>query len=155
MNKRFWLGVAALLFAARAWAGEVAVSGAWIEASAPGQDSAIVSMIIMSQKDAHLVAVSSPASASAEMHTMTYEEGMMMMHAVAALTLPAKHEIVFGPSGDHIHLIGLKRPLKAGDSVPLKLTVEFADKSKEELTVKADVRPLTESHDMQGMPGMN
>jgi periplasmic copper chaperone A len=154
MNKRFWVGVAALLFAAQAWAGEVAVRGAWTDASALGQDNAMVFMDITSQKDAHLVAVSSPASASAEIHTMKDENGMMTMQTVDALALPAKHEIVLSSSGDHIHLTGLKRPLYAGDTVALTLTVEFADKSKEEVAVNAEVKPLTNSDGMQGMHNM-
>ena len=153
MSKKFISGVAALLFSVQAWAGDVAVSGAWIRATASGQDSAAVSMHVTSQRDARFIAASSPVSASAEIHTMTHENGMMRMRQIEALTLPAKKDIAIG-DGDHIMLIGLKHPLKAGDSVPLTLTVEFADKSKEKVTVKAEVRSLTEHHDMQDMPGM-
>src|SRR5271169_2145250 len=109
MSKRFWLGVATLLFAVQAWAGEVEVSGAWVRASASGQDSAAVSLHITSRKDARLVAVSSTVSASAQIHTMKHENGMMMMRPVDALPLPAEHEIALG-DGDHIMLIGLKKP---------------------------------------------
>lgn len=154
MNKRYLLGAAALLFAARVWAGEVAVSGAWIEANAPMNGSTMVFMAITSQKDARLVAVSSPESTSTQIHTMKMENGSMMMHIVGDLVLPAKKEIVLSSSGDHIHLIGLKRTLKAGDIVPLTLTIEFPDKSKEDVLVKAEVRPSAESHEMQGMPKM-
>lgn len=156
MSKRFWLGVAALIFSVQAWAGDLTVSSAWIRASAPGQDSASVSMQITSQKDARLLAVSSPASASAQIHTMKHENGMMMMRQVDSLPLPAKRNIELG-EGDHIMLIGLKKPLRAGDSVPLTLTVEFADKHRENVRVKAEVKSLDEGHkmdDMKGMPGM-
>jgi copper(I)-binding protein len=153
MSKRLLLSIVALLCAAQAVAGEVAVNSAWVRATAPGQDSAAVSLVITSQKNARLVAVSSPASASAEMHSMKHENGMMMMRAVEALPLPAKHEVILG-AGDHIMLTGLKQALKAGESVALTLTVEFADKRKEEVTVKAEVRPLTAGHKMHDMPGM-
>ncbi len=154
MSKKLMLGVVALLISAQVWAGDVAVSGAWIRATASGQDSAAVSLHITSQKDARLVAASSPVSDSAEIHTMTHENGMMMMRQVEALPLPAQKERAIGDV-DHIMLLGLKHPLKAGDNVPLMLTVEFADKSKEKVALKAEVRSLTESHDMQGMPGMH
>jgi len=153
MNKKTILGVMALLISAQAWASEVAVSGAWVRATASGQDNAAVSLHITSQKDARIVGVTSPISASAEIHTMTHENGMMMMRPVDALALPAKKELSVG-DGEHIMLIGLKHPLKAGDSVPLTVTIEFADKSKEKIAFKAEVKSLTESHDMQGMPGM-
>ena len=138
---------------------DVAVSGAWLRATAPGQDSAAVSMHITSSRDARLVGVSSPVAKHAAIHTMKHENGMMVMREVDALALPAKQQVTLG-SGDHIMLTGLKRPLKAGDSVPLKLTVEFSGKHRETIAVHARVRPLTASgdeqdmHDMQDMPGM-
>lgn len=153
MSKLQMMAVALGLVAAQAWAGNVAVKGAWVRATAPGQDSAAVSMSITSAQDARLVAVSSPAAERAEIHTMKHENGMMMMRAVDDMPLPAKREVILG-SGDHIMLVGLKQPLKAGGSVPLKLIVEFAGKRKEIVAVKAEVRPLTASHDMHDMPGM-
>lgn len=139
---------------------DVTVSGAWVRATAPGQDSAAVSMHITSSRDAHLVGVSSPVAKHAAIHTMKHENGMMVMREVDELALPAKQEVTLG-SGDHIMLTGLKRPLKAGDSIALKLTVEFAGRHKETIPVRARVRPLTASgddqdmHDMPGMGGMH
>src|SRR5512135_87653 len=130
MSGRYLLGVVALLFAAQASAGEVAVSGAWARATAPGQDSAAVSLSITSQKDARIVAVSSTAAERAEIHTMQHENGMMIMREAASLALPARQQVNLG-SGDHIMLVGLKQPLKAGDRVLLKLTVAYADQRKE------------------------
>ena len=153
MKKQLLLGAASLLFVAQAWAEDVSVNSAWLRASAPGQDSASVSLHITSQKEARLVAVSSTLATSAQIHTMKHENGMMVMRQVEAVSLPAKHEVALG-SNDHLMLLGLKKPLKAGDSVPLTLTIEFADKSKENISVKAEVKPLGESHNMQDMPGM-
>ncbi|MBI1175000.1 MAG: copper chaperone PCu(A)C [Sideroxydans sp.] len=146
--------VAGMLVALSAFAGQdVAVSDAWVRATAPGQDSAAVSLHITSVQDARLVAVSSPVSKSAEIHTMKHENGMMMMRAVDDLPLPANKEVVLG-SGDHIMLVGLKQPLKAGDSVPVKLTIELAGKRRQAVEVKAEVRSFAAGHDMHEMPGM-
>ena len=130
----------------QAVAGEVTVSEAWARATAPGQDSAAVSLHIVSRKDASIIAVSSPASGSAEIHSMVHEDGMMKMRALDSLALKAKQEVALGDDGNHLMLIGLKKPLAAGDSVVLTLTVQFADKRKEKIEVKAEVKPLTESH---------
>ena len=146
MMKSGWMGLAALLYAAQSFAGDVAVSDAWSRASAPGQVSAAVGLRITSQKEARVVAVSSPASATAELHTMSHENGMMKMRMVESFVLPAKKEVILGAGGDHLMLINLKKPLKAGDSVPLTLTVQFADKSTEKVEVNAVVKPLTEVH---------
>jgi copper(I)-binding protein len=146
MIKAGWLGLAALLYAAQGFAGEVAVSDAWSRATAPGQDSAVVGLRITSQKDARMVALSSPAAAAAQMHSMTHENGMMKMRQLDSLALPAKQEVVLGAGGDHLMLIDLKKPLKAGDIVPLTVTVQFADKSTEKVAVKAVVQALTHDH---------
>jgi periplasmic copper chaperone A len=146
MIKPGWLGLAVLLYAAQSFAGEVSVSDAWSRATAPGQVSAVVGLRITSQKDARMVALSSPAAAEAQMHSMTHENGMMKMRQLDSLALPAKQEIVLGAGGDHLMLINLKKPLKAGDIIPMTLTVQFSDKSTEQLSVKAVVQPLTHGH---------
>ena len=46
------------------------------------------------------------------------------------------------PGGYHVMLMDLKRSLKAGDVVPVTLVVEGADKKRETLEVKAQVRAL-------------
>lgn len=149
MKKYLGAGIAALLFSMQAQAGEVQITAAWARATAPGQDSAAVSMRIISRKDASIVAVSSPAADSAEIHSMTEEDGMMKMRALDTLALKAKQEVALGDDGNHLMLIGLKKQLNAGDSVALTVTVQFADKHKEKIAVRAEVRPLTESHDGQ------
>lgn len=147
MNKYLCAGLAACLWVSQAVAGEVKVSAAWARATAPGQDTGVVSLHITSQKDASIIAVSSAASSSAEIHSMVHEDGMMKMRALDSLALKAKQEVALGDDGNHLMLIGLKQPLKAGDSVALTLTVQFADKHKEKVEVKAEIKPLTESHD--------
>lgn len=147
MMKPGWIGLAVLLYAAQSFAGEVVVSDAWSRASAPGQDSAAVGLHVTSQKEARIIAVSSPAAAEAQMHTMSHDNGMMKMRMVESFSLPAKKEVILGAGGDHLMLINLKKPLKAGDRVPLTLTVQFADKSTETIEVQAVVRALTSVHE--------
>lgn len=154
MNKRILIGIAFLLGAASAFAGEATVTGAWVRATAPGQDSAAVSMNITAHKAARLVAASSPAAERVEIHIMKHENGMMMMREVDSLALPANQEVSLG-SGSHLMLVGLKQPLKAGGSVRLALTVEYADKHREIITVNAEIRPLTAGNDMQDMGDMH
>ncbi len=139
---------ALLFFSAQAGAGEVAVSEAWARATAPGQGSGVVYMRISSQKEASIIAASSPVAGRAGLHRMTHENGVMKMRELAALPLPAGQEVVLAPGGNHLMLIDLKRPLKAGDTVAITLTVQYADKGKEQVQVKAKVRSLTASHDM-------
>jgi periplasmic copper chaperone A len=149
--------IAGMCFALSAFATQdVTVSGAWVRATAPGQDSAAASMNITSSRDAKLVAVAvgKDVADRAELHTMKHENGMMVMRRVDSLALPAAHAVSLG-AGDHIMLIGLKHPLKPGASVPLKLTIEFAGKHKQTIDVEAEVRMSAPDHEMKGMEGMD
>jgi len=143
-NKKFLIA-AMLLLTGTSYAGEINITDAWSRATAPGQENGSVALNITSARDARLVAVSSTVSASAEIHTMTMDSGVMKMRQLDFLPLPAKQTVTLGPGGDHLMLFDLKKPLKAGGIVPLTLTIEFADKSTEKINVKAQVRPLTSS----------
>lgn len=146
---RILAGMTLAFCAAGAFAGDATVTDAWVRATAPGQDSAAVSLQIMTHQDAKLVAVSSPAAERVEIHIMKHENGMMMMRQVGELALPANRQVKLG-SGSHLMLTGLKNPLNPGDRVQLVLTLEYADRHRETITTSAEVRPL--SHDMDNMP---
>lgn len=143
--------------ASPAGAGEVTVSNAWARATAPGQDSAVVSLHITSRKEGRVVTVSSPAAVSAELHSMSHENGMMKMRQLDGLPLQAGQDVELSGMGNHLMLIGLKQPLVGGGGVPLEITVQFADKGKEVVRVQAEVRPqggMPADHSMHNMDGM-
>lgn len=146
MNKFLKAGalLAALLLSFGACAGDIQVEGAWSRATAPGQDSAMVDFSIASKQAATLVGASSPACASVELHSMSHEGGMMKMREVKALELPAGKRVSLGESGHHLMLLGLKAPLKAGETVPLTLKIRTG-KREEKVEVKAEVKPLVEA----------
>ena len=144
---RYVIALTTLFSVAQVWAAEVAVSDAWSRASAPGQDSAAVYLRITSQQSARLVAVTSPAANSAEIHSMTHDNSVMKMRELDALPLPAGQEVELGSGGIHLMLIGLKRPLKAGGKVPLTFIVQFADGHKEKIKIKVEVKSLVVGHD--------
>jgi periplasmic copper chaperone A len=75
----------------------------------------------------------------------------MRMRRVEALPLPPGWSRVLGPSGDHVMLFDLKRPLKEGDLVKLTLVFEEAG----EIEVDASVEPLGAKgpHGFHGQPG--
>ncbi len=76
-----------------------------------------------------LVSVKSSVAASIEMHTMRMDGNIMRMREVNSIELPASGDTLFGPgteNGYHIMLMGLKAPLKEGDSFKLNLKFEKA-----------------------------
>jgi copper(I)-binding protein len=144
MKRILWAGLLAML-AAPVLADEVKVSDVWARATAPGQDSAMVQLVIASKKAGKLVAVSAKDAQTAELHTMVMEGNMMKMRQVDAIDLPAGKAVDLGAAGYHLMLIGLKKPLKAGTGTEVVLTVRLADGKEQKVKATAEIRPLVES----------
>jgi copper(I)-binding protein len=142
MKRILCAGLLAMLAVAPAYADEVKVSNAWTRATAPGQDSASVQLTLTSNKDATLIGVASGSAQSGEIHTMVMEGDVMKMRAIESLPLPAKTPVKLGEDGNHVMLIGLKNPLKAGRKLPFALTVKFADGKTAVLRILATIKPL-------------
>lgn len=151
LKKYLLVGLAGFMCVAQAFAGDVTIKDAWARVTAPGQDSAAVAFRITSIKEASIIAASSAAADRVEIHSMVHEDGMMKMRAIEALQLKAGQEAILGGGDYHLMLVGLKKPLAVGDHAELTLTLQFADKHTEKVEVKAEIRPLTESHDMHHM----
>jgi len=140
---RFCGLLAALLLGANVYAGDIQVEGASSRATAPGQEMAMMDFSITSKQPAILLGVSSTASRTVEMHSMTHKNGMMKMREVNSIDLPAGRRVNLGESGYHLMLVGLKAPLKAGEKIPLTLTIRLADNRTVKVDAVAEVRPLT------------
>jgi copper(I)-binding protein len=136
---RSLLGAVALTLAASALA-QVKVDNAWVRGAVPGQLTTGAFLDVTSKADAKLVKVESPVAAVVEIHVSEMKNDLMTMRAVPSVALPAGKPVRFGPGGYHIMLMDLKQPVKNGESVPLKLTVEGADGKRETVDVKAQVR---------------
>ena len=127
----------------------VSVSNPWVRATVPGQSVAGAYMDITVKANAALVAAESPVAGKVELHTMTMDGGVMKMRAIEKLELPANTTVSLKPGGYHMMLIDIKRELKAGERVPLKLTVQERKGAKSALQVDAEVRAATGSGHMQ------
>jgi copper(I)-binding protein len=115
---------------------DVTVANAWARATVPGQPVSGAYFDITAKADAKLTKVVAGGNVgSAEVHEMKMDKGMMSMRPIAALPLPAGKTVTLQPNGYHVMLMDLKGPLKAGDKVPLVLTVEAGGKAQQ---VKVD-----------------
>ena len=137
----------ALLASTQAAASEVTVSEAWARATAPGQHNGAVYLHITSRQDSRIVAVSTPVAEGATLHSTTNDKGVMKMRELDTLLLPAGQQVQLGAGATHIMLSGLKKPLVAGDSVPLTITIQFTDKRRESVKVMATIVPLTSNQE--------
>ena len=121
----------------------VSVNNPWVRATVPGQSVAGAYMDITAKTSAALIAVESPVAARVELHTMAMDGGVMKMRPLEKLDLPANRTVNLKPGGYHVMLVDIKRELKAGERVPLKLTLQDRKGVKSTLQVEAEVRAVT------------
>lgn len=154
INRFGWLA-AALLVSFTSHAAGIETSGGWIRATAPGQDQAGADLTITSKESATLIGASSPACRTVQLHTMTGENGMMRMREVKAIELPAGKRVNLRKSGYHLMMVGLKAPLKEGETVPFTLSIRLGKQGVVKIRSMAEVKSLTAteatSHDDEHM----
>ncbi len=118
--------------------GSIAIARPYARATVPGQPAG-GGFLTLDNKgaDDRLLSASAGVSGAVELHSMSMDGDVMRMRQVDAIELPAGKTVALKPGGLHIMFIGLKAPLKAGDSFPLKLKFEKAG----EVTVQMTVEP--------------
>jgi copper(I)-binding protein len=131
------------LLAASLAQAQVTVKDAWVRGTVPQQKASGAFMQLTSEKEVRLVAAKSPVANVVEIHEMVMDKDVMKMRQIAGLDLVPGRVLELKPGGYHVMLIDLKQPLKKGDTVPLKLRIENADKSVSTVEVKAEVRDVT------------
>ncbi len=73
-----------------------------------------------------LVGLSSEAAGDVQIHQTREVNGVMTMRRVDGIDVPPHGEVALKPGGYHIMLMGLKAPLKVGDTLPLTLKFQKA-----------------------------
>jgi copper(I)-binding protein len=133
------LAAAGTALAGDATAGNIKITDAWARASAgPAQNGAAFLTVTNGGGEADkLVAAGTDVAATAELHTHLNEGGVMKMRQVPAIDLPAGQKVTLQPGGYHVMIMGLKAPLKAGETFPLTLTFEKAGKVTVDVAVGA------------------
>lgn len=133
----------ALAVGASAAEAQIAVHQPWVRGTLPGQDIAAGYMEIHSSKAVSLVKVTSPVAKMVEMHETRMEGDVNKMRAVKRIDVPAGGSVALKPGGYHLMLMGVTKPLQAGQTVPFSLVFETADGKRSSVEVKAPVRQAT------------
>jgi periplasmic copper chaperone A len=69
-----------------------------------------------------LLSIASPLAKRVEMHQTSMQGGVMSMRRLdTGLPLGPGESVSFAPGGYHLMLVGLTKPLRAGDKVPATL----------------------------------
>ena len=122
---------------------QTTVAEPWIRGTVPQQKATGMFASITSAKGGRLVSASSPVAGVVEIHEMAMEGNLMKMRALpSGLDLPAGKAVALKPGGYHVMLMDLKQQLKPGETVPVTLVFEAADKTRETVDVKAPVKAL-------------
>jgi periplasmic copper chaperone A len=126
------LTLAAIIgLASRAGAGDLTVTGAFARASASSMAATGAAYFTITNSGStvdRLTGLATPAAAAASIHKTVADGDVMKMEMVETLDVPPQATITLKPGGMHVMLIGLKAPLKTGESFTLDLTFEKAGK---------------------------
>jgi copper(I)-binding protein len=125
-----------LLFASAPALAQLQIEKPWARATVPGAKVGGGYMTIRNAGAADkLVSASSPVAARVELHVHINDNGVMKMREVPGYDVPAKGSFELKPGGAHLMFMDLKRPLKEGEKLPVKLKFEKAGEVNAEFQV--------------------
>ena len=114
----------------------IAVTDAWARATPGGARTGAIYLTLVNHgaDGDRLVGVATPVADEAQLHVESVENGIMKMRPLAEVEVKPGATMVLKPGASHVMLMGLKQPLKEGESFPL--TLDFAKSGKREVQVK-------------------
>jgi len=134
-----------------AMAGPVRLDTPWLRETPPASKVGAGYAVIVNggRADDRLLGGTTPVAERVEVHRMSMEGGIMRMRPVeGGLAVPASGRVALKPGSYHLMLMGLKRPLRRGETVPLTLRFARAGAVTMRFRVEAiDYRPAGGTHD--------
>jgi copper(I)-binding protein len=126
----------------------VAVTNAWASASPHGSTIGVIYMTLVNNgKNAdRLLAGRTPIAEKVEFHSNISDNGVMRMRELTAIDVAAGAKVQLKPGGTHAMVVGLKEPLREGQSFPV--TLEFEKAGKIDVVVPIEKIGATEHHTM-------
>jgi copper(I)-binding protein len=131
----------------------ITVEQPWARATPTGAKTGAAYMTLDNKSGTadRLTGASSDVADKLQIHEMKVENGVMQMREVPdGLPIPAGGSVVLKPGSYHVMLIGLKKPLTAGEKIPLTLTFEKAGN----ISVTVPVQAMNAKQDKSGMGSM-
>ncbi len=133
------IGASATAFARDYEIGDLRIDRPWTRATASGQKVAAGYLDIRNEgKQAdRVVGASTPAAERIELHVVMMDGDVMKMRQVQAFDVPAGSKVELKPRGPHLMIVGIKRPFKKDERIPVTLRFEKAGEVAIELAVDA------------------
>lgn len=118
--------------------GPLDVTDVWARATPGKVPNGAAFLTINNHRDVpdKLLSASSNVAERAEVHEHVMQNNIARMRKVEGLVIDGHSHKMFKPGGHHVMLMGLKHPLKEGDSFPLTLVFEKAGKVDVTVQVK-------------------
>ncbi|MCB0918534.1 MAG: copper chaperone PCu(A)C [Actinobacteria bacterium] len=113
----------------------LSVMDAWAKASDSGMSAVFGTVTNETDADVQIVSASTSASGMTELHETVDVDGQSQMQQVSEFTVPAGGSLTLEPGGDHIMIMGLTTPVKAGEEVTV--TLNMSDGQSQEFTAQA------------------
>ena len=142
MSLNSMIAAAALWAAAASAFAQIHVEDVWMRATVPQQHATAAFMRITSDRPVRLVAASSPAAPTVEIHEMSMQGNVMTMRPVTGIDVLPGKVTVLTPSGYHVMLLDLRQQIKVGDRVPLTLVFEDRDRKRISVEASAEARAM-------------
>jgi len=111
-------------------ANSIAVDQPWARATPAGAKTGATYMTVINNgKSAdRLLGATTPLADKVQFHSVSEENGVSRMREMRAVEVAPGAKATFSPGGMHIMMVGLKQPLKEGQTFPLTLVFEKAGK---------------------------
>lgn len=129
----------------------VLIEQPWARATPGGAKTGAAYMTLINNGTSadRLIGASTPVADSVQFHKETQDDGVSRMRQMSTVDLAPGAKIVFKPGEMHMMIVGLKQPLKEGQS--LSLTLQFEKAGSIEVTAPIEKIGAMQHHDMGSM----
>ncbi|MEH2611146.1 copper chaperone PCu(A)C [Bradyrhizobium sp. AZCC 1693] len=108
----------------------IAIERAWSRATPAGAKNGAVYGTVINKGNVgdSLVGAATPVGDQVQFHSVAEENGVSRMREMPTVDVRPGAKVTFSPGGMHIMIVGLKEPLKEGQSFPMTMTFEKVGK---------------------------
>ena len=118
---------------AYAWAqspdgGSISVEQPWARATPGGARTGAAYLTLANKANTtdRLMGATTPIAEKVQFHKVTEKDGIVRMRELRSIEIASGDKLILKPGDIHIMLVGLKHPLKQGQTFPLTLEFEKA-----------------------------
>jgi periplasmic copper chaperone A len=129
----------------------ISVEHPWARATPAGAKTGAAYLTLVNNGTSadRLIHASTPMAEKVQVHQEIDENGVMKMRELPVVEIGPGAALTFKPGGTHMMIIGLKQPLKKGQTFPL--TLDFEKAGKIDLQIPIAKAGAMGDHDMSGM----